>query len=632
MRKSISESFPNVSACVSKFSVENYDRDTLGLVNELIDEFKISVCPLCPPDSSKIESITSKLISELDFRIIDLVDLLNSFYSDLALITTSNSEEIAECPLINTILKLRLKDKYSLGNRMLEKRLVLSELVTNTSADGALRYVWANRALAQSTPAGSTAITHFGIDSPSYVGTREATLHLRETYGLANPFQVSTQDDLDVFLNQAGLDQLVIKQNYPSANAELARVRGLDFRGVETEDANTVLDYKIVESKECLARLALLPDDELEGMIRGYLDGFIDENDIDFTNDDFDDLLDKIFSLVRSLLLKSRLYTGDIPGLLGKVEELLAIGVLPVFKFEYSISGFGVFYPKDDEGRYDKEKLIEIISDPDRFMLHVSDALSKNGQVLSSDDLRNIILEDGLVLQEYLTGVEHSAGYYKPLPSEADDFHFNTVDMVLTDVIAEGENHLGNVLRYGKGYIGDILDETTFDSCSGLFHYVIEVILYLMYLNEGKTTSFLDFRNIRVEDFGIQFIVDDETGRVGLVEFNGRTPSCNFNHYYVKSLYGSQIDEVNLPEESVVFTNAALMTEDEFEPFLDDVNSFVDKLVEEVKCRYGDRCQLVAFQISNAMLTVNFGLFLDEDSVVDDELHEIMSFFQSIFK
>ena len=82
---------------------------------------------------------------------------------------------------LETYKKFRRNDKNKIGTLPIENRLVLSKLITNSSADGELKYVWANRAISQATLNHSSAILGLlDSDADEQKLARRMTLKLKE--------------------------------------------------------------------------------------------------------------------------------------------------------------------------------------------------------------------------------------------------------------------------------------------------------------------------------------------------------------------------------------------------------------------------------------------------------------------
>lgn len=531
---------------------------------------------------------------------------------------------------------LRKKDKDLVGNIPLENRVILSQLITNSAADSALRFAWANRALAQSNINQSSAIISLGEDVPEEQRlVRKVSKRLREKEKLSNPIEIFNEVGLKEFIENNNSDDIVIKQNYPSDNDEIKRVLKYDFKGKTINIANTKEAYNVIESKKCLAIIAQKDKEWLQEKITEYVKYIIQKNKISLQDNEMEQNCNLMVELVSNFLIPTKTYKGNIEGLYNLVKVLVNENFLPVFKFNYSVSGYGVHYPKTDDGKYDIETLKTKMKDANCFIEYLTQQLNKNGQTISQNEIIKNIEKYGITIQKYISGHEHSIGYFKPLKQVSDKFSLALTEFIVTDVIVEGTAHCGNVLHYNDKYIFDILSKTKFSGKANLLHFCVEIILYLMYLNEKLITKPEEYKNMCVEDFGIQFIVNDETGDVGLIEFNGRTPSCNFNHYHLLSEYGKGFENKGvLPTDTVMFTNAEIMNSEEFCNIANqkiDEEGFLNNIIERTKKKFGNKCELISLQIVNGKLTVNFAYFLEKNENALQKLEIIKKFFISIY-
>jgi len=528
--------------------------------------------------------------------------------------------------------KFQRKDGQKIGQILLDDRLILSQLVTNSPADNALRYVWANRSLAQVSHSNSSAILSLGGAPKADLLARKASLIMRRRLDLAVPSEISNQEDLDKFLRRTRMSRLVIKQNYPSDNEEFSWVKKFNFGTIKLEIANKKIDYDVIESKRCLANLCNKPESWIEHAIDKYLRFVLRKNDVILSEKEIIKSVEHIKMLTSSLLIPSKVFKGLISSLIDEIKKLTKENFFPVFKFPYSVSGFGVHYPKRKDGSYDIFELQQALKNDQVFLIYLAKALSKNGQKIDQKILKRSIEVGGIVLQKHISGSEHSAGYFKPLPSQAERFFLGINNLVVTDVLVEGTDHFGNVLCYESAYLSEILRNTLFEDQPGLFHLSIELILYLMYLDQKRVKSPKDFKFICVEDFGIQFIINKQGREVGLVEFNGRTPSPNFNHFHLLSKYNlDPSGHPAVPMKFVLFTNSIIISAKEFCNEENNLAEFVDGIIKKVKHKYGNRCELVSFQIIDDNLTINYGIFFKSKTKqkVAVDLKNIKKFFLS---
>lgn len=530
---------------------------------------------------------------------------------------------------------LRKKDKKLIGNIPLENRVILSQLITNSAADVALRFAWVNRALAQSNKNRNSAILSLGEDAPQeQILARKLSKTLREKQNLSNPIEIFNEIEFSNFIKSNKEETLVIKQNYPSYNEEMKRLKSFNLKNKKWKIANTKEAYDIIESKKCLAEISQKDKKWIEDKISEYVKYIIESNDIILKEEEIIESCKLMVDLVLEFLIPTKKYKGNVTGFYLLVLELIKNDFLPVFKFNYSVSGYGVHYPKTETGEYDIDRLKEKLCDEKTFIDYLTKELNKNGQTILKKDLIKNIEKNGITMQKYIHGHEHSIGYYKPLENISNNFSLALTDFIVTDVLVEGTAHCGNILHYDEKYIFEILNKTKFKNKANLLHFSVEIILYLMYLNEGLIDKPCEYNKMCVEDFGIQFIVNDESGEVGLIEFNGRTPSCNLNHYHLLSKYGDGFEEKNiLPSNIVVFTNAKIMDINEMNNIItkDKGEEFIDSLVKETKQNFNKKCELISLQVVNGNLSVNFAYFLDKNENISETLRKIKDVFDRRF-
>jgi hypothetical protein len=537
--------------------------------------------------------------------------------------------------IVDVYNDLRKKDKNLIANMPLENRIILSQLITNSAADSALRFAWVNRALAQSSnnKTNNSAILSLADAPEEQLIARKITKLLREMTGLTNPIEIFNEEDLDNYISNH--QNIVLKQNYPSnISSEMKMFQMINYNNIKFEIANSKEAYNVIESKKCLAEVAQKSKEWLKENVSEYVNFILNKNNLAFTNEELEESCELMTELVSTFLIPTKVYKGGIKGLYELVIKLFNNGFLPVFKFNYSVSGYGVHYPKKDDGTYDIEELKEKLSSENSLMDYLTESLNKNGQVIRKEELINNIEQYGITLQKYIFGHEHSIGYFKPLKNKADTFSLALTEFIVTDVIVEGTAHCGNILHYDENYIFDILKQTKFNGKANLLHFSVEIILYLMYLNEKLINNPSEFKNISVEDFGIQFIVNDNTGDVGIIEFNGRTPSCNFNHYHLLSKYGVGFENCNiLPTQICMFTNAKIMKLSKFNKIVRDGNEkkLIKDLVEKTKEKFNERCEIISIQIVNGEVNVNFVYFLNEEDNAKDKLILIKDFYKDNF-
>ena len=318
--------------------------------------------------------------------------------------------------MVSLYNKLRVSDKLSVKRAPLENRIVLGQLITHSPADVALQYAWVNRALAQSTQEGRSAIISLGDDAPpEQLLARELSIKLRTHQGLANPVIINHQDDVDFFMENYDGDTLVIKQNYPSENGELERFQKFNLRETNREIANSISAYRVIESKQCLANLSNKDSEWFHQNISEYLDFIFARSAIMVSDSQREAYCDEMVELVTEFLIPTKIFRGSCSELYSLVSDLIKDDFLPVFKFNYSVSGYGVHFPKSEKGDYDVKTLLSVMQSESSFVDYLVGELNKNGQVMSREKFVENISQKGITLQRFLFGHEHSIGYFKPL-------------------------------------------------------------------------------------------------------------------------------------------------------------------------------------------------------------------------
>ena len=118
---------------------------------------------------------------------------------------------------MNEILKLytnyRNKFKAEIGQKPVRNRIILSKLITNSSADSELKYVWLNRAVAEASNDNSTAILGLLEEEPEkFKILRKMTFKLRKKQNFPTPFEINTKEDLKIYLQNNKKNNIIIKQ------------------------------------------------------------------------------------------------------------------------------------------------------------------------------------------------------------------------------------------------------------------------------------------------------------------------------------------------------------------------------------------------------------------------------------
>lgn len=258
--------------------------------------------------------------------------------------------------------------------------------------------------------------------------------------------------------------------------------------------------------------------------------------------------------------------------------------------------------------------------------------LNKNGQEIDSNYIANTLKKDGIILQKYIRGNDYAIGFFKPLKVYNNKFSLGIVDLDISDVLTDGTAHYGDVIHYEGKYINKILKNTIFDKQPELIFFTIEILVYLMCLNEKLIDSPEEFENFNFEDFGIQFMVDNITGEIGLIEINGRTPSHNFNHFNLLSMYGKDfLENFKLPTCKVFCTSTKLIKIVDFYKMIKeekDENKLIEYLINEIKIKYNKKCQLVSFGVEGEFFLVYYIYYLQEKDILQDIKEEITYFFR----
>lgn len=537
---------------------------------------------------------------------------------------------------MNEILKLytdlRKKDKKLIGTYPIDNRIILSKLITNTNADSKLKYVWINRAIAQVSDDKTSAILGLdNLDPKVQKISRRMTLKLRRTRGLNVPIEINNSNDFNSFIDK-DKEFIIIKQNYPNySNEEISELKNYNFRDKKIIYANSEDGNKIIGSNECLEKICRKNKEWLKSNIEEYLVYFYKKNNLEYNNESFKKALNTMLKLVNSLLIPCELYKGDIRGLRLKIEYLLNNNFLPVLKFSDSISGYGVHYPKDKYGDYNKDEMEEAIKTDLKLQEYLVSALNKNGQKIDYNYIINTIKKDGIILQKYIKGNDYGIGLFKPLEVYNKDFSLDIIDLDVSEVLTDGTAHYGDVLHYDEKYIKGILKNTVFEKQEELIFFAIGILIYLMCLNEKLVDIPENFVKFNFEDFGIQLMINNITGEIGLIEINGRTPSHNFNHFNLLSTYGKEFSERMMNSSSKIFCTSAKLIKisDFFELIKDqnDENELIEYLVVNTKKNYGEKCQLLSFGVSEDYFSLYYAYFLNESDILQDINNKIVEFF-----
>lgn len=539
---------------------------------------------------------------------------------------------------MNEILKLytdlRKKDKKLIGTYPIDNRIILSKLITNTNADSELKYVWINRATAQVSDNKTSAI--LGLDDlepRSQKISRKMTLKLRKIRGLNVPVEINNSNDFNIFIDNNKEKFIIIKQNYPNySNEEFSELKNYNFRDKKIIYANSEDGNKIIGSNESLEKICKKNKEWLRSNIEKYLNYFYKKNNLEYNNKTFQESLAIMLKLVNSLFIPCELYKGDIKGLRLEIKELLKKSFLPVLKFSDSISGYGVHYPKDKYGNYNINEIEEAIKSDLKLEEYLVSALNKNGQRINRNYILNTIKTNGINLQKYIKGNDCAIGFFKPLEIYNKDFSLDIIDLDISEVLTDGTAHYGDVLHYEERYINKILKNTLFEQQEELMFFAISILIYLICLNEKLVKTPEEFSKFNFEDFGVQLMINNITGEMGLIEINGRTPSHNFNHFNLLSTYGKDISEKWHDSTSgILCTSTKLIKIRDFFEFVkdeDDENRLIKYLVTNIENNYGEKCQLLSFGVSEDYFSLYYVYILNESDIPQDINKEITNFFK----
>ena len=297
---------------------------------------------------------------------------------------------------------LREKDKKLIGTYPIDNRIILSKLITNTNADSELKYVWINRAVAQVSNNNTSAILGLdNLDPRKQKISRRITLKLRKMQNLNIPFEINNSNDFDIFIEKIKEKFIIIKQNYPNySNEENSELKNYNFRNKQIIYANSEEGNRIIGENECLEKLCRKDKKWLKDNIEKYLTYFYKKNNLEQPKDLFTQDIDTMSKLVKALLIPCVLYKGDIKGLRLKIKELLNKDFLPVLKFSDSISGYGVHYPKDTDGKYDIREIEDAIKSDTKIEEYLVSALNKNGQKINYNYIVNTIKKQKMILND----------------------------------------------------------------------------------------------------------------------------------------------------------------------------------------------------------------------------------------
>lgn len=524
---------------------------------------------------------------------------------------------------------LRNKDKQRVKMNPIKNRIVLGKLITDTKVDSELKYVWINRAVGQASNDNSTAILGLNAsDNNEQKLTRNLTLNYRKLENQSTPFEIKNNDDLKKFLNDYKENYIIIKQNYPNLNnEENTTISKFDFKGKKIVYANSEIGNKVIGANKALQNLSSKDTEWIDKNVEDYIKYFYYKNNIE-TDENFTNSLNQMKELVKKIIIPTKFYKGNISKLRVEIKELIDNNFLPVFKFSNSISGYGVHYPKKEDGKYNVNEIMDVLENDEKFISYFVNALSKNGQKINNNYLIDSIKNEGIILQKFINGKDYAIGFYKPLNILNEKFALNIIDIDISEVITDGTAHYADILHYEDDFLNKILVGTAFEERSKLLYFSIEILIYLLYLNENIISNPTEFANVNFEDFGIQFMVDNSNGDIGLIEINGRTPSHNFNHFNILSTYGENFIK-KLPTYNVLCTSSKSIDIKRFENKVSNKeNIFIDKIYKETLKKFKNKCQIVAFQVMDKQLTIYYEYYLEEN----DEIQKIMNKVNNLYK
>lgn len=511
--------------------------------------------------------------------------------------------------------KIRNKDRKLIGTLPIDNRIILGKIITDSGVDSELKYVWVNRAVAQVSSHNTTTILRLNETEPlEQKIARNMTLKLREYNKLPIPFEIGNSYEFESFIDRYNEEYIIIKQNYPNySNEEMQKLKEYDFKNKKVVYANSEVGNKIIGANESLEKIGRKDSEWMKKNIGKYLTDFYNRSDLMICNED----LDMMVNFVKKLLIPSTLYKGNMSGLREEIQRLISQKFLPVLKFIDSISGYGVHYPKDKNGEYNLSEIEDAIKSDRKFERYLVSSLCKNGQKINKEYLEEVIEKQGIILQKYIDGKDYAIGFFKPLEIYNNNFSLGIIDLDISDVLTSGTAHYGDVLHYENDFIKKILEKTIFCGEPELIFLTIEIIIYLLCINEKIINNPKEFKEFNFEDFGIQLMINDVTGEIGLIEINGRTPSHNFNHFNLLSIYGEDfLNSVKIPSKKVLCTNVKIADKDDFINLVKDEKNKIH-LIEDLNLnivrKFENKCQLVCFQAVKKYFYIYYAYYLDEN-------------------
>ena len=533
--------------------------------------------------------------------------------------------------LFKIYLKLREQDKKLLKFIPINNRIILSKINTNSNADSELKYAWINRSLAQVSKDKTSAILGLlDSDSEEQKIARRMTLKYRKGKNFPVPFEINNEDDLDKFLNIIDNNYITIKQNYPNySNDEFLTLKKYNFKNKKIIIANSENSNKIIGSNESLQKVYEKDTIWIKLNIELFFNFFLKKNNIQMTNESFESIVFTMVKLVKSILIPSEFYKGNIDNLRKKIKESLSNNILPVLKFNDSISGYGVHYPKKINGEYNIEEIESVLEDDICFKNYLTSVFDQKENDNKFNNIVEKIEDNGIIIQKYIDGNDYAIGFFKPNQLYSQFFSLGLLDLDISEVLTNGTSHYGDILHYENDFLKSILKNTIFEKQEELFYFSIEILIYLICINEGIIKDPNEFINVEMEDFGIQFMINNKTGDLGLIEINARTPSHNFNHFNLLSIYGEEFWNSNLlASKKILCKSVKIVDIDEFNKMTtneETENKLIEFFSNKIKS-FSDRFNLVSFQIIKNGFYIYYYYFFEVCNLMEETIRKFETY------
>ena len=537
--------------------------------------------------------------------------------------------------LFKIYTNLRKKDKNVIKSIPLDNRIILSKIKTNSNADSELKYAWVNRAIAQVSGNKTSAILGLLESDPKEQAiARRLTLKYREKEKYPIPIEIKNQKDLEIFLNKLDKNHIIIKQNYPNYNnEEFLNLKHLNFIDKKIIYANSEKSNIIIGSNDSLQKIYTKDKIWLKNNIESYLIYFFLKNNIKIFGGILEESTSIMMKLINSILIQSEFYKGDISNLRKRLIDLVKNNILPVFKFNDSISGYGVHYPRKIDGEYNKEEIEEVIKNDICLKNYLISSFDRKGSDNKFNNIVKKIEENGIILQKYIEGNDYAIGFFKPNEIYSQNFSLEILDLDISEVLTIGTSHYGDILHYENEFLSLILKNTIFEKREELLFFSVEVLLFLIAINEGIIKKPEEFINIKMEDFGIQFMVNNKTGEIGIIEINARTPSHNFNHFNLLSIYGDGFWNSNLLySKKILCKSAKIISIEKFNEVInneDKENKFIIYIINRINI-YSARFHLISFQIIENFIGIYYYYFIEKDILINDDTNKFEIYIKKI--